>query len=337
MILVTGGTGLVGSHLLMDLIKEDLRIRAIYRSNKSLEKVKRIFGLYGVNWADTINKIEWVRSDILNPDQLSEAFIDIDYVYHSAAMVSFNKKDKEQLFKINIEGTANVVNLCLQLGVKKLCYVSSTATIGEDSKGGVRNESCDWQNDGTYSNYSVSKYFAEMEVWRASEEGLNIVIVNPSVVIGPGKWTESSSNLFLKVWKGLKFYSTGVNGFVDVRDVSRAMRKLMKSEITSERFLVVGENLTFQELFTRIANSLNKPVPHIQVKKWMANCIWRIEAVKYALFGVTPLVTKEAAISAISQVRYSNEKLKKELDFNFIPVNEAINHTSNFFLRDQSI
>lgn len=337
MILVTGGTGLVGTHLLMDLIKEDSTIRAIYRSEKSLEKVKRIFSLYDISWESALTKIEWVKSDLLNPDHLFESFFDVEYVYHCAAMVSFNKKDKDQLFKVNIEGTANIVNLCLELGVKKLCYVSSTAAIGKAPKDGVRDETHDWQNDGTFSNYSVSKYFAEMEVWRGSEEGLKTVIVNPSVIIGPGEWTESSSNLFLKVWKGLKYYSTGINAFVDVRDVTKAMLQLMNSEINSERYLVVGENLTFQELFNEIAKSLKKPLPHIKVKKWMANLIWRIEAVKSTLFGTDPLVTKEAARSALSEVRYSNEKLKTELNFNLTPIKEAINHTSKIFLKDQSI
>ena len=334
MILVTGGTGLVGAHLLMDLIKEEMPIRAIYRSEKSLNKVKKVFAAYNIDWESSLQKIEWVQSDLLNPDVLLDSFDGVDYVYHCAAMVSFNKKDKDMLFKVNIEGTANVVNLCLENGVKKLCYVSSTAAIGKAPKGGVRDEECDWQNDGTFSNYSVSKYFAEMEVWRGSEEGLDVVIVNPSVIIGPGDWNESSSNLFLKVWNGLKYYSTGVNAFVDVRDVSKAMIALMNSGVKSERFLVIGENLTFQELFNSIATSLKKPLPKVEVKKWMANLIWRIEALKSALFGTTPLVTKEAASSALSKVNYSNEKIKKELNFEFTPIKEAINHTSKIFLKD---
>lgn len=334
MILVTGGTGLVGTHLLMDLMKEETPIRAIFRSDKSLEKVKRVFALYDLDWEASLKKIQWVKSDLLNPEILKEAFEGVGYVYHCAAMVSFNKKDKEQLLKVNIEGTANVVNLCLEHGVKKLCHVSSTAAIGKAPNNGERDEECIWQNDGTFSNYSVSKYFSEMEVWRGSEEGLDVVIVNPSVIIGPGDWNQSSANLFLKVWKGLKFYSNGVNAFVDVRDVSRAMIDLMKSDISSERFLVIGENLTFKTVFDTIAKSLKKPLPKVEVKKWMANLIWRVEAVKSFFFGTDPLVTKESAESALSVVNYSNKKIKEKLGFEFTPIEEAINHSSSSFLRD---
>lgn len=334
MILVTGGTGLVGTHLLMDLMKEETPVRSLYRSEESLNKVKHVFELYNLNWETSLKKIEWVKSDLLDLENLQEAFRGVDYVYHCAAMVSFNKKDKEQLLKVNIEGTANVVNLCLENNVKKLCHVSSTAAIGKSPEDGIRNEECIWQNDGTFSNYSVSKYFSEMEVWRGSEEGLDVVIVNPSVIIGPGDWNASSSNLFLKVWKGLKFFSNGVNAFVDVRDVSRAMVTLMHSEIKSERFLVAGENLSFKKVFSLIAKSLNKPLPNIEVKKWMANLIWRIEAVKSFLFGSDPLITKESADSALSVVNYSSDKLKSKLSFEFTPIEDSVNHSSSLFLKD---
>jgi len=336
MILVTGGTGLVGTHLLMDLIKENKTIRAIYRSEKSLTKAKHIFELYDINWEIASQKIEWIKSDLLNPDVLFDAFDGIEEVYHCAAMVSFNKKDKETLCKVNIEGTANVVNLCLEKGIKKLCHVSSTAAIGKAPQNRIRDEKCVWQNDGNISHYSISKYFSEMEVWRGSEEGLDVVIVNPSIIIGAGDWSQSSSNLFLKIWKGLKYYSIGVNAFVDVRDVSRAMTQLMKSTIKNQRFLVVGENLTFQNVFNLIAEALNKSKPTVLVRPWMAKLIWRVEAVKNFLFGTDPLVTKEASNSALSEVYYSNEKIKKELNFKFYSIKDSINHTAKLFLKDYS-
>ena len=336
MILVTGGTGLVGAHLLMDLLKYETPIRAIYRSDNALEKVRKIFAFYNIKWEQTLHKIEWIKSDLLNTEILIDAFKNVEYVYHCAAMVSFNKADKTKSFKVNIEGTANVVNLSLACGVKKFCHVSSTATIGKSKKDGIRHEDCIWENDGSFSNYSISKYFSEMEVWRGSEEGLNVVIVNPSIIIGPGDWMQSSSNLFLKVWNGLRYYSKGVNAFVDVRDVSKAMVELMKSPITSERFLIIGENLTFQELFNEIAISLGKHIPSIEVKRWMASLIWRIEALRSFLFGSEPLVTKESSKSALSIVKYSNDKIKTELNFKTIPIKQSIAHTSKLFLQDYS-
>ncbi len=336
MILVTGGTGLVGSHLLMDLLKYETPIRAIYRSDKALKKVRKIFSFYNISWEQSLHKIEWIKSDLLNIEVLNDAFKNIEYVYHCAAMVSFNKADKTKLFKVNVEGTANVVNLSLICGVKKFCHVSSTSTIGKSKKDEIRDEDCIWENDGSFSNYSISKYFSEMEVWRGSEEGLNVVIINPSIIIGPGDWMQSSSNLFLKVWSGLRYYSNGMNAFVDVRDVSKAMIELMNSSISSERFLITGENLTFQDLFNEIANSLGKRSPSIEVKKWMANLLWRTEALRSFLFGSQPLVTKESAKSALSVVKYSNNKIKAHLDFEITPVKKAILHTSKIFLRDYS-
>jgi nucleoside-diphosphate-sugar epimerase len=301
-----------------------------------LEKIQRIFLLYNIDWEKSIQQIDWIQSDLLNPEILMDAFKGVEYVYHCAAMVSFNKKDKNTMFKVNIEGTANMINLSLQAGVKKFCHVSSTATIGKSDDRALRDENCIWENDGTFSNYSISKYFAENEVWRGSEEGLNVVIVNPSIIIGPGDWTQSSANLFLKVWKGLKYYSKGTNAFVDVRDVSSAMVILMNSSIKSERFLVIGENLSFQDLFNEIATSLGRSLPFIEVKSWMANFIWRLEAIRSFLFGSDPLVTKESARSALSKVRYSGEKIKEQFDFEITPIKSSVEHTCKMFLKDYS-
>ena len=336
MILVTGGTGLVGSHLLKQLIKGEESIRAIYRDEKSLSKIKHFFILFNISWNDVLKKVEWVQSDLLNPAVLEDAFIGVDYVYHCAAMVSFNKIDKKQMLKVNIEGTSNVVNLSLDYNVKKLCYVSSTAAIGNTTNGDDRTEKNDWQNDGTFSNYSISKYFAEMEVWRGSEEGLDVVIVNPSIIIGAGDWNSSSSNLFLKVWKGLRFYTLGINGFVYVNDVVKAMIELMNSDIKNERYLVIAENLTFQTLFNYISEFLNKPYPSVLVKKWMTSVIYRVESIKSFLFKLDPLVTKESAESAMRITKYSNQKIKKDLKFEFTPIKTAVKETAALFLKDNT-
>ena len=336
MILVTGGTGLVGSHLLKQLIKGEESIRAIYRDEKSLNKIKHFFILFNISWSDVLKKVEWVQSDLLNPAVLEDAFIGIDHVYHCAAMVSFNKRDKKQMLKVNIEGTSNVVNLSLDYNVKKLCYVSSTAAIGNTTNGDDRTEKNDWQNDGTFSNYSISKYFAEMEVWRGSEEGLDVVVVNPSIIIGAGDWNSSSSNLFLKVWKGLRFYTIGINGFVYVTDVVKAMTDLMNSDIKNERYLVISENLTFQTLFNYISEFLNKPYPSVLVKKWMTSVIYGVESIKSFLFKSDPLVTKESAESAMRITKYSNQKIKKDLKFEFTPIKTAVKETAALFLKDNT-
>lgn len=336
MILVTGGTGLVGSHLLKQLIKGEESIRAIYRDEKSLNKIKHFFDLFEVSWSDVLKKVEWIKSDLLNPAVLEDAFIGVEYVYHCAAMVSFNKRDKNQMLKVNIEGTSNVVNLSLDYNIKKLCYVSSTAAIGNTMNGDFITEKIDWQNDVALSKYSISKYFAEMEVWRGSEEGLDVVIVNPSIIIGGGDWNSSSSNLFLKVWNGLRFYTLGVNGFVYINDVVKSMTELMNSDIKNERYLVIAENLTFQTLFNYISEYLNKPYPLILVRKWMTSVICNVEAIKSFLFKSNPLVTKESADSAMRITKYSNQKIKKDLQFEFTPIKIAVKETADLFLKDNT-
>lgn len=326
MILVTGGTGLVGAHLLMSLNNQSIPVRATYRTESSLRKIQSLFQAF-----DVVPDVEWVKADVTDVEALYTAFENVNEVYHCAAMVSFAKKDKDEMFKINIEGTANVVNCCIEKNVEALCYVSSTAAIGLN-KFGEGNEETPWKQSEEISNYSVSKYFAEAEVWRGAEEGLNVCIVNPSIIIGAGDWGKSSSNLFLKVWKGLKFYSTGVNGFVYVNDVVRVMRLLMQERKFGERYLLVGEHLTFQTLFNLIADGLKVKKPTIKVKPWIAEIVWRIEAIRSLLTGKSPLVTKESARSAISTVHYSNDKVTKTFNFNFTPINEAVSETAKVFL-----
>ena len=240
MILVTGGTGLLGSHLLYRLSSENDSIRAIYRDTAKIEHVKSIFQFYdSVHWESRFSKIEWIEGDILDLISLDDVMTGIETVYHCAGLVSFDKRHFAQLIKINREGTANVVNTCLVNGVKKLCYVSSTASIGGQVNT-ITSETTKWKQGPETSGYAISKYSGEKEVWRGVEEGLDCIIVNPSVIFGAGHWDESSLTIFRTIDKGLRFHTPGQNGFVDARDVAEIMVLLMQSEIKNERFLCVG-------------------------------------------------------------------------------------------------
>ena len=233
MILVTGGTGLVGSHLLYFLSKKELKVRAIYRNEKSIEKTKLVFKSYGA--AEALNQIEWVKADLLDYYSLKDAFENVNYVYHAAAMVSFDSKSANELIKVNVEGTEKIVNLSMEFNIKKFCFVSSVASIGEYANGSCSNEETPWQNSKSTSSYSISKYYAENEVWRASQEGLPVVIVNPATIFGFGNWEVSSLKIIKRVYDGLSFYPSGKNGFIGVTDVVKAMLQLMESEIVNER------------------------------------------------------------------------------------------------------
>ena len=334
MIFVTGGSGLVGSHLLFDLVSSGKQVRALIRKNSSTELTKKIFGYYSNDSEKLMNSIDWVEGDVMDIYSLYEAMEDVDKVYHAAALVSFHASDQKEMMKTNIDGTANIVNACLYKNIKKLCYVSSIASLGRTDNDEFIDEETQWKNSGNNSKYSISKYGAEREVWRGTIEGLPAVIVNPSVIIGPGDWKKGSSQLFQQVWNGLKFYTNGVNGYVDVRDVSKAMILLMDSDIVNSRYVISSENIDYLQLFTMISGGLNKKIPSIKANLFLSQIAWRAEKLRSSITGKKPLITKETARTAFHKYYYSNEKIKKALNFEFIPMPQSISETSKLFLRE---
>jgi len=324
MILVTGGTGLVGAHLLYHLLLENESVKAIHRKNSDLQAVKNVFSYYSKDFEAIFQKIEWVEADITDVFLLEKAFENTTEVYHSAALISFNSKDYSQMRKINIEGTANVVNFCIDKKVKKLCFVSSIATIEKAINKNIINEDEDWNLENNNYGYAITKYGAEMEVWRASQEGIPVVIVNPGVILGAGFWKSGPGELFAKMDKGLKFYSEGVTGFISVKDVVKTMMQLMKSNIKNERYILISENVSFKDVFFQITDALGKKRPTIKVTKFMSAIGWRLDKLKTILTGKSPLLTKHSAKSIHNKFYYSSEKIKKELDIKFEPVSETI-------------
>jgi nucleoside-diphosphate-sugar epimerase len=331
---VTGGTGLVGARLLFDLTLAGEPVRAMKRADSDLNFVLSTFKFNHPNGEDLFNKIEWVNGDLLDVLQLEELVSGCTHVYHAAAMVSFQKKDRDQLMLVNAEGTANLVNACLGRSVKKFCFVSSIAAFGREPNRGIVTEESQWKRTPYNSNYAISKYAAEREVWRGTQEGLDVVILNPSVIIGPCPLDKSTGVLFRSVLNGLPFYTLGTNGFVDVRDVSRAMMLLMKSEIRNERFILNGENLVFRDFFNLIAKSLNKKPPHIYAKKWMSAIAWRLMLVKSIFSSKTPAITKESVRTAHMFSNYSNEKLKQKLGFEFTPIKQSVQHVGDYLRKE---
>jgi len=311
MILVTGAAGLVGSHLLKQLVANGKKVRALYRS-----AVPTIEGAEGV---------EWVRGDILDVLSLEEAMVGVKQVYHCAAMVSFNPKKKALLHQTNIEGTANVVNACLGEGVDKLLFVSSVAALGRIREDKPINETMNWSEETSNSEYGKSKYFSEIEVWRGIGEGLNAVIVNPVIILGAGNWTKGSSGLFKSAYDEFPWYTEGTGGFVDVADVVNAMILLMESNISAERFILSAENLSYREVFTQMAKNFGKKPPHKKVTPLLSAIVWRLEAIKAMFTGKDPLLTKETARTAAAKVQFDNQKLKRFfLNFQYTPVHVSL-------------
>lgn len=337
MILVTGGTGLVGSHLLYDLLRSGKKVRVLKRKQSNLKNVEKVFSYYTSSSKHLFNQIEWVDADLLDIYSLLKALDGVDYIYHCAAMVSFESKYQEEMMYSNVEGTTNLVNAALTKGIKKFCHVSSIATLGRDEHVPIITESMFWKASPDQSNYAQSKYAAEREVWRAAEEGLNVIIVNPSLIIGGGNWQQSSSNMFSKAYKGIRFYTDGVNGFVDVRDVAALMIKLMESDINKQRFILNAENAAFRHYFDLIHTAFGKPKSSIKAGKFLSGFAWRAEKIRHFLTGATPLITKETARSAHKVSHFSNSKILSVFpDYQFITLEEAVKHTAQLYLKDLS-
>ena len=336
MAFVTGGTGLLGARLIYDLVKGGQKVVALKRDGSDLSIVENLFDYYeGLQARAMYNGIRWVKGDVTNITSLLEAIDEGDDVYHCAAMVSFNPKAKNRIMKVNVEGTANLVNACLEKKVRKLCFASSVAALGRPVEGEQVTEDTRWKTTDGKSNYSVSKYNSEKEVWRGIEEGLEAVMVNPTIILGPGNWKKSSARMFLNVWRGLKFYTTGVNGFVDVRDVTTAMITLMKSDVSAERFIINSESLPFKSVFDMIADGLGKPRPTFKVTPFYSELFWRMDKIK-SLLGGRPTVSKEIARESQNKSYYSVDKLKGALGVEMTPIAQSVSDTSKVFLAQHS-
>ncbi|WP_100610183.1 NAD-dependent epimerase/dehydratase family protein [Confluentibacter lentus] len=333
MILVTGGTGLVGSHLLYKLVRADEKVRAIYRNEQKLENVKNVFSTYTDDYKSLFETIEWFKADILDIPSLTEAFKDVSYVYHCAALVSFEPNKYHALRKVNIEGTANIVNFCISNNIKKLCYVSSIATLGHTLNKEPITEETIWNPETDNNVYAITKYGAEMEVWRATQEGLDAVIVNPGVILGAGIWNDGSGSLFKKAYKGFKYYPKGTVALVSVEDVVSIMIALLKSDVKNERFVLVAENWTFKKFLHVLAKSVNKTPPEKSASPWLLQIMWRLDWLKYSLTGKPRKLTKQLSNSLSRETYYSNEKIKLALNFDFQSVEGTISNIGKLYLK----
>jgi nucleoside-diphosphate-sugar epimerase len=314
-ILVTGGTGFIGAYIIQELVEKGYAVRAIRHSKSAPFFIP----------ASVHSKVEWVDGDILDVVSLTDAMQGMDTVIHAAAKVSFAPHEKQQLYKINIDGTANVVNIALENNISRFVHISSVAAIGRTVSGETINEEKKWQAGKLHTAYAISKYHAEMEVWRGAAEGLNVVVVNPSTVIGYGDWNTSSCAIFKSVYNEFPWYTTGVNGFVGVQDVAKATVLLMESNQSNERFIVNNDNWSFRQLFNTIADGFGKKHPHKHATPFMGSIAWRIEKLKGAISGKKPLLTRESAKVAQTKTYFSNNKLLKALPgFSFTPLAQSI-------------
>ncbi len=327
MFLVTGATGFLGSHLVCHLLQAGYEVKAMKRATSRMDEFGYVSSLYTNKSPQLLDKLQWTIADLNDIYAIEEALVGVNKVFHTAALVSFHSKDAKKLMATNQKGTANLVDICLQVGIKYFFHVSSNAAIGSTIWGELADEKTEWKFNKKTSQYSVSKYLAEMEVWRSAEEGLKICIINPSIILGPGIWKRGTCRLFYNVYKNFPFYSVGSSAFVDVNDVCRAILFLHNSGITDQRYLLHGHNLSFKELFTKMAIAMNKRVPFIKITENSVGLAWRFFKLLEWITGKRGMITKESAQSSVKRQMYSSQKLM-DLGFEITSIDDTIRETS---------
>ncbi len=314
-VLLTGGTGFLGAYILQELVQKGYSVRAIRRRSYTPFYIPENI------WS----QVEWVSGDVLDIVSLHEAMQGVDAVIHAAGKVSFESRDRSELFRINVEGTTNAVNAAIENNIPRFVHISSVAAIGRTAAGDTVSEGKKWQPSEWNTPYGISKYHAEMEVWRGAAEGLNAVCVNPSIILGYGDWSTSSCAIFKSVYNGFPWYTTGITGFVGVEDVARAAVMVMESDISGERFIVNNENWTFQQMLNAIADGFGKKRPHREATRLMGAIAWRLEKVKSLITGKRPLLTKHSAVVGHSKTHFDNSKILQQLpQFSFTPLQQSI-------------
>jgi len=336
MILVSGGSGLLGSHLLLELVREHEEVVALKRPSSDLDEVRRIFSFHSNEADDLFKLIDWVDVDLLSPYEVEQVMIDIEQVYHCAAMVSFQPGLRKQMIDFNVQSTANVVNACLEVGIEKLLHVSSSSAIGRAPEGTAADETRIWARSKYSSGYAESKFRSEMEVWRGIEEGLDAVIVNPTIIFGPGFWDRGSSSMFSRIAGGLKYATPGITGYVGVQDVVSAMTQLMASDVSGERFILNAGDHSYREVFEMIGAALDEQRKLKDVSPSTLGFLARMDAIM-GFFTGKRRITSEHVHSAFNEAHFSSEKIRKALGMEFTPISNVIEGVARMYRADNPV
>lgn len=334
MILITGATGTIGAHLALKLVQQNKEVICIKRAGSDINKTKKIFSYYTSDYEELFNRIKWVDADISDIFSILDVLDGVETVYHCAGLVTFNVKREKELFKINVEGTANIVNACLEKNIKALCHVSSIAAIHNPDITKNINESVYWKSSPNVGNYAISKYNGEREVWRGIEEGLNAVIVNPAIVIAPGLWNQSSGKLFDICYKEMSFYTNGSSAIVDVNDVTDCMIKLVEKKLFNNRFILIENNYAYKEILSKIHVEFGKKAPRYLATKTLLILADITESIRCLFSEKEPVITKESARASLDSNTYSNSKIKNALQFSFKPFDESVKFVCSCYKND---
>lgn len=334
-ILVTGGTGLLGAHLLQQLTAAGTPVKALCRTGSSRKVIEKVFAAYAKDPVADLARVEWVTGDVTDYYSLEAALEGIDTVFHVAGYVSFRRGDRPKLEAVNIRGSANVVDAALYRGVRKVVYVSSVSALGRADLEDLITEETPWKNSPLNTHYAVSKYAGEREIWRGAEEGLEVLVVNPGLILGYGDWETGTGKIVKRIAEGQSFYTDGCNGWVDVRDTARAMIELNAAGVKGEKFILINENIPFDTAFAQMAKHLDAKAPHIKAGPWLIRFAVLTEWLKAKLLGKEPLVTRETAMTASLRSRYDNSKLSRYIPFSYTPFEDTLKEVGLRYKADQ--
>jgi dihydroflavonol-4-reductase len=331
--LVTGASGLLGSHVVLELLRNGEHVRAFSRSKRDAAFVLQLAEFYRLKIDNIDTRLSWFEGDVLNVDDLEDAFSGVRHVYHCAAIVSYHRKDRKSMYQVNVEGTANVVNTALAMGDVRLCHTSSIAALGRSYHMQTVKESDLWTDSPIHTHYAITKHLAENEVWRGMEEGLDAVIVNPALILGPGPRGRSSNAILEHIRKEWNYYPTGGTGFVHVRDVAEAMVGLMNKAVFGERFTLSAENIIYKNLWQNAAERMKVKIPQKELPAWLPKLALIAEALKELFTGKRASVTRESVANMQLRFLYDHQKIQQELDLKFRSMDEALSDSIGFMYR----
>ncbi|MGM0497451.1 MAG: SDR family oxidoreductase [Bacteroidota bacterium] len=332
MIFVTGATGFLGAHLLFHLLKANEEVLALKRPTGNLDYIRDVFRTYGEGEEELLEKVQFVDGDVLDYQSLLNIDYPVERIYHLAAMVSFLPRDKEKLLTTNVYGTSNVVNFALEKKIPEIVHVSSVAALDPINEEQRITEENFGNNPERNSNYAKSKFQSELEIWRGVEEGLKAIVVNPSVILGPGMKVDEAGKIFKTVRRGFGFYPSGSTGFVDVRDTCQLIMEIVQNGMYNERFIVNEGNYSYRKLLGSIAHYYNVALPNKKLNPAWTNLFYRLDWLKTFLTGTKRLITKELHRSMHSRTKFSNEKIKTRLNFDFIPIEKMIQDSIDYLI-----
>ncbi|MEO5979982.1 MAG: NAD-dependent epimerase/dehydratase family protein [Chryseolinea sp.] len=322
MIAVTGANGLLGSFVVRKLLDQGEPFVALCRKGSDRSALN-----------DVASKVSWRIADIMNPVELREALQDITHVIHTAASVSFNPLRADEVTDINVIGTRNVVNICLDQHVKRLVHVSSVAALSRQRDQMIIDETNKWIESPTNNVYASSKYQSELEVFRGQEEGLSTVVINPSFILGEGNWNVSSMQLFKYAWEQHPFYIDGFLNYVDVKDVASIIIALLHDPVEGERYIASTGKISFRDMLEKMATRFSKKVPSIKITKGVLKPLAFVESVRTRLTRTEPRITYETARLAGTEFLFDNRKITNKLDFEFQPIDETLERCCRYYIQ----